>query len=81
MPRTSSRAGERPDYVLILIVVALVLIGLILVYSTTFTLGYAYKNQPTYYLLRQAVFAAMGLDIMVLMMRVEYHKWQKLSII
>jgi cell division protein FtsW len=81
MPRTSSRAGERPDYVLILIVVALVLIGLIVVYSTTFTLGYAYKDQPTYYLVRQAVFAAMGLDIMVLMMRVEYHKWQKLSII
>jgi len=81
MPKTSSRTGQRPDYVLILIVVALVLIGLIVVYSTTFTLGYAYKNQPTYYLLRQAVFAAMGLDIMVLMMRVEYHKWQKLSII
>jgi cell division protein FtsW len=81
MPKTSGRTGQRPDYVLILVVVALVLIGLIVVYSTTFTLGYAYKNQPTYYLLRQAVFAAMGLDIMVLMMRVEYHKWQKLSII
>ena len=81
MSARSSRAGDRPDYMLILIVVALVLIGLILVYSTTFTLGYAYKDQPTYYLVRQAVFAAMGLDIMILMMRVEYHKWQKLSII
>ncbi len=81
MPERKGRAGERPDYVLILIVVALVLIGLIVVYSSTFTLGYAYKDQPTYYLVRQAVFAAMGLDIMILMMRVEYHKWQKLSII
>jgi cell division protein FtsW len=81
MPDRKGRAGERPDYVLILIVVALVLIGLIVVYSSTFTLGYAYRDEPTYYLVRQAVFAAMGLDIMILMMRVEYHKWQKLSII
>ncbi len=81
MPERKARAGERPDYVLILIVVALVLIGLIVVYSSTFTLGYTYQDQPTYYLVRQAVFAAMGLDIMLLMMRVEYHKWQKLSII
>jgi cell division protein FtsW len=81
MPERKVRAGERPDYVLILIVVALVLIGLIAVYSSTFTLGSTYQDQPTYYLVRQAVFAAMGLDIMILMMRVEYHKWQKLSII
>lgn len=72
---------DRPDYVLLLIVVALVLIGLIMVYSSTFALGYARAGQPTYYLVRQAVWAAMGLDIMLLLMRVEYHKWQRLSVI
>lgn len=72
---------SRPDYVLVIIVVALVLIGLIMVYSSTFALGYARSGQPTYYLIRQAVWVAMGLDIMALMMRVEYHKWQKFSIL
>jgi cell division protein FtsW len=81
MPERNSRASERPDYVLILIVVALVLIGLIMVYSATFTMGYTRADQPTYYLIRQAVWAAMGLDIMALMMRVEYHKWQKFSVV
>lgn len=81
MPGRSDGASRRPDYVLVLIVVALVLIGLIMVYSATFTLGYTYADQPTYYLVRQAVWAAMGLDIMALMMRVEYHKWQKLSVV
>jgi cell division protein FtsW len=81
MPRRSDRAGQRPDYVLLLIVVALVLIGLIMVYSATFTIGYTYAGQPTYYLIRQAVWVAMGLDIMALMMRVEYHKWQKFSVV
>ncbi|HEM60830.1 MAG TPA: putative lipid II flippase FtsW [Chloroflexi bacterium] len=81
MPGTGERTRHRPDYVLLLIVVALVLIGLIMVYSATFTLGYTYTGQPTYYLIRQAVWVAMGLDIMALMMRVEYHKWQKFSVV
>jgi cell division protein FtsW len=81
MPSRPDRATRRPDYVLVLIVVALVLIGLIMVYSATFALGYTYADQPTYYLVRQAVWAAMGLDIMALMMRVEYHKWQKFSVV
>jgi cell division protein FtsW len=80
MPGRPDRATRRPDYVMVLIVVALVLIGLIMVYSATFALGYTYADQPTYYLVRQAVWAAMGLDIMALMMRVEYHKWQKFSV-
>jgi len=81
MPKRTDRAGQRPDYILLLIVVALVLIGLIMVYSATFAIGYTYTGQPTYYLVRQAVWVAMGLDIMALMMRVEYHKWQKFSVV
>jgi cell division protein FtsW len=81
MSERVGRVSERPDYVLVLIVIALILLGLIMVYSATFTLGYTYADQPTYYLIRQAVWAAMGLDIMALMMRVEYHKWQKLSVV
>ena len=81
MSGRSDRSSQRPDYVLVLIVVALVLIGLIMVYSATFALGYTYADQPTFYLVRQAVWAAMGLDIMALMMRVEYHKWQKWSVV
>jgi cell division protein FtsW len=81
MPARSNAASQRPDYLLVLIVVALVLIGLIMVYSATFALGYTYFDQPTYYLIRQAVWAAMGLDIMALVMRVDYHKWQKLSVV
>ena len=81
MPDRDSLTSKRPDYILVLIVVALILIGLIMVYSATFTLGYTRAGQPTYYLVRQAVWAAMGLDIMALMMRVEYHKWQKFSVV
>jgi len=73
--------GEMPDYLLILIVIALLLIGLMMVYSSSFPLAYSLDKEPTYFLTRQGVWAAMGLVIMTLIMRVEYHKWQKLSII
>jgi cell division protein FtsW len=84
MPKKRLPVGkvhEGPDYLLILIVAALILVGLIMVYSSTFALGYSVYEDPTHYLARQGVWAAMGLVIMALMMRVEYHTWQKLSII
>jgi cell division protein FtsW len=75
------KVGEGPDYLLILIIVALLFVGLIMVYSSSFPLGYNTYGEPTYFLVRQGVWAAMGLVIMALVMRVEYHNWQKFSII
>ncbi len=77
----ASRGDNRPDYVLILIVVALVIIGLMMVYSASFPLSYSLYGQPTYFLVRQGVWVAMGLVVMALVMRIEYHRWQKLSIV
>jgi len=76
--------GERDwglDYFLILIVVALLLIGLMMVYSSSFPLAYNLYGESTYYLIRQGVWVGMGLVIMALMTRIEYHKWRKFSII
>lgn len=84
-PRKRSLVGEtnaRPDYVLMLIVITLLIIGLIMVYSSSFVQAYNAENmEPTHFLKRQAVWAALGLVIMALIMRIEYHKWQKFSII
>jgi cell division protein FtsW len=76
-----SKVVEGPDYLLILIVVALLLIGLMMVYSSSFPLGYSLYGESTYFLLRQGVWAAMGLVVMALIMRIEYHRWQKFSIV
>jgi cell division protein FtsW len=74
-------AQQGSDYLLILIVIALLLIGLMMVYSSSFPLAYSLYEDSTYFLIRQGVWAAMGLVIMALLMRFEYHKWQKLSIV
>ncbi len=83
-PKARSPVGkvyDRPDYLLILIVVALIFIGLMMVYSSTFQLGYSRFGESTHFLIRQGVWVAMGLVIMALVMRMRYHKWQKFSIV
>jgi cell division protein FtsW len=77
-----ARMGDgRPDYVLMLIVVALLIIGLMMVYSSSFPLAYGLYGESTYFLVRQGVWVSMGLVIMALVMRIEYHRWQRLSIV
>lgn len=75
------KVHQRPDYLLILLVVALLLVGLMMVYSSTFALAYNLHGESAYFLTRQGMWAAMGLVIMALITRIEYAKWQKLSII
>lgn len=68
------------DYLLVITVSALTIIGLMMIYSTTFYLGYQTHDQPTYFFVRQLVWVALGIGALVFMARVEYHVWQKFSI-
>ncbi len=79
--RPISKASQTPDYLLILIVLALLLMGLMMVYSSSFPLSHTLGKESTYFLVRQCVWGALGLVVMALIMRVEYHTWQKLSIV
>ncbi len=64
------------DYGLTVTVVVLVAIGLIMVYSTTFTM----RADSSYYLKRQAVWALLGLVAFVVLSRLDYLRWRKLAI-
>jgi len=68
------------DYLLIVAVAALTVIGLMMIYSTTFYLGFQLHDQPTYFFLRQLVWVALGVGALVLMARIEYHTWLRFSI-
>ncbi len=68
------------DYVLLIVIVALLIIGLMMIYSATFALGYTLHNQPTYYFARQLLWLSMGGVAMILFARIEYHTWQHFSI-
>ncbi len=68
------------DYILLLVIVALLIIGLMMIYSATFALGYTLHNQPTYYFIRQLLWLGIGLLAMLVFARVEYHTWRRFSV-
>ena len=71
---------KRIDYPLIIILASLLLIGLMMVYSSSFDFGYRVFDQPTYFFGRQIIWALLGTAGMIVMMSVDYHTWQRFSI-
>lgn len=71
----------RFDYILFAIVGALLVVGLIMVWSVTFSprvdLG---LPDPESFAVKQIEFAALGLVILAVLARVDYHVWGKLAI-
>jgi cell division protein FtsW (lipid II flippase) len=54
-----SKAGDvhKFDYSLVVAVASLLIVGLMMIYSATFALGYQLHQQPTYYFMRQLLMA------------------------
>jgi cell division protein FtsW len=68
------------DYLLVITVSALLIVGLMMIYSATFALGYQLHAQPTYYFIRQILWTGIGLLVLIILARVEYHAWRRFSI-
>lgn len=68
------------DYLLVITVAALTIIGLMMIYSTTFYLGYQLHDQPTYFFVRQLIWVGLGIGALVVTAKMEYHIWIKFSI-
>ncbi|HWO73862.1 MAG TPA: putative lipid II flippase FtsW [Dehalococcoidia bacterium] len=72
------RAGK-PDYAILLTVLALVVIGLIFVYSSSFAIALAEYGNVNYFIFRQAGSAVIGLVVMFALMRFDYRRLRMLS--
>jgi cell division protein FtsW len=80
MVRNGMRNTPKYDYLLIIAVAALLIAGLMMVYSATFALGYQLYGQPTYFFIRQLLWMGLGLLAMIIIARIEYHVWRRWSI-
>ena len=65
-----------PDYLLMLSVAALVMLGLLMVYSTTFDWGYGQYGDPLYWLKRQVLWAMTGVAVAMVLARTDYTLWR-----
>jgi cell division protein FtsW len=77
---SSSSRGPQVDFPLLIAVGALLVIGLMMVYSTTFDWGYQQYGDPAYFVTRQGLWLLLGLGAMLGIMRVEYSAWHRFSI-
>ena len=71
--QTSRMRAGRPDYAILATAVALVVIGLIFVYSSSFAIALAAYDDVNYFLVRQVGAALIGLALMFALMRFDYH--------
>ena len=67
------------DYTLLLIVVLLVVIGLVILYSTSAYNGQVKFHDSFYYLKKQAFATVLGIVLMLVVAGMDYHIWQRVG--
>jgi cell division protein FtsW len=76
-----AKAAEgKPDRLLLVVVLALLMIGLQMVYSASFGYALVAYNDAAYLALRQALWAVAGFTLLVIFSRLDYHVWKDLSL-
>jgi cell division protein FtsW len=68
------KRGELDSRLLILVTLALVAFGLVMVYSATSASAAVGGNDPSYYLKRQGIYAALGIALMVAAQHWDYRR-------
>ncbi len=69
------------DYTLIMLIVILVVFGLVMIYSTSYYTATSKYGDPAHWVIRQGIFAAVGLVAMIGVSFFDYHKFWKWSLL
>lgn len=77
---TSSGSPARVDYWLLAVVVALVMIGVVMVYSASFATAYVQNGNSAYWLLRQVQWLVVGGALLAIASRIPYRFWRQVSL-
>lgn len=73
--------AHAPDYGLLVVTLALLCIGIVMVYSASLVAGYTQYGDQAYFFQRQLMWSALGLVVMFLCMRLPYSFWRRLSLL
>ena len=78
---TRPKRKGRYDYSLLAVVFLLVIIGLVILYSTSAYNGQVKFCDKFYYLKKQAFATALGLGLMFLVANIDYHVWRQFAVL
>lgn len=68
-----------PDVGFLLPVVLLLAIGIAMVFSASFIVAHTVFGDETYFLVRHLVWVAIGLGVLLVVARTDYHVWQRVA--
>ena len=71
----------RIDITFLAIVLILLTIGLVMLFSASYAYSLEYYNNSYKFISKQALFAAVGLVVMFVFSRINYHFWQRISVV
>lgn len=75
------RVARKIDATLLIVVLALLCIGLVMVYSASAFISARYEHgDPSYYFQKQLVGAVLGVAVMLVTMRIDYRVWRRFSL-
>ncbi|MCJ7622771.1 MAG: FtsW/RodA/SpoVE family cell cycle protein [Anaerolineaceae bacterium] len=69
------------DVILVIIVIALVTLGLVMVYSSSWYFSILAENNTSYAVTRQALLLIFGIVSAVVVSQIDYHKYQNLALL
>ena len=69
-----------PDWILVSAVFSLIALGLMMVYSSSYGLGYREYDDAAFFFKRQLIWLAIGAVALLVASRMHYRHWMKLSI-
>src|SRR5215471_18048726 len=71
----------KPDRILFFVVLVLVGFGVAMVFSSSAIVAKEKFGDPNFFSLKQLIFAAIGLAVMFVVMKVDYHKYRQPAVV
>lgn len=71
--------GGKLDITFLSFVLILLTIGLVMLFSSSYAYSYAYYGNSYKFITRQAAFAALGVVVMLVVSKIDYHFWRKFA--
>ena len=76
LPRMAGKA----DSILLVVILALLCVGLVMVYSASSFVSARYYADASYFFQKQLLGAVLGVVVMFMMMRIDYRVWRRFSL-
>ncbi len=77
--KKSANAVGKLDITFLSFVLILLTVGLVMLYSSSYAYSYSHYGNSYKFISRQAMFAVVGVAVMLVVSRIDYHFWRKFA--